>query len=116
MNFLRNRSLKQLGIYALLLIVAVFTLEYFGIRHTIKLLEEAERKIDFARTIQISNQQIALQTQRFINGNKELGSDIAAKLTAQNHALEVLANGGRVEGTKFFIKPLSRLPKITFNN
>lgn len=116
MNFLRNRSLKQLGIYALLLIVAVFMLEYLGIRRTIKSLEEAERKIDFARTIQISSQQIALQTQRFINGNKDLGSEIVAKLESQNQALEVLANGGRVEGTKFFIKPLSRLPQITFNN
>jgi GAF domain-containing protein len=116
MNFLRNRSLRQLGIYALLLIVAVFTLQFIGIRRSIQSLEEAERKIDFARTIQIRSQQLALQTQRFLNGNKDLGSDIVAKLEHQNHSLDILANGGRLEGTKSFLKPLSRLPKITFNN
>jgi GAF domain-containing protein len=116
MNFLRNRSLRQLGIYALLLIVAVFTLQFIGIRHSIQSLEEAERKIDFARTIQIKSQQLALQTQRFINGNQELGSDIIAKLEYQNHSLDILVNGGRLEGTKSFLEPLTRLPKITFNN
>jgi GAF domain-containing protein len=116
MNFLRNRSLRQLGIYALLLIVAVFTLQFLGIRQSIQSLEEAERKIDFARTIQIRSQQLALQTQRFINGNKDLGSDIVAKIEHQNHNLDVLVNGGRVDGTRFFLKPLARLPRITFNN
>src|SRR5687768_8777214 len=101
MNFLRNRSLRQLGIYALLLIVAVFTLQFLGIRRSIQSLEEAERKIDFARTIQIKSQQLALQTQRFINGNKDLGSDIVANLEHQNHNLDVLVNGGRLDGTKF---------------
>lgn len=116
MKFLRNRSLKQLGIYSLLLMVLIFIAEYFGVQYRIRALEEAERKIDFTRNIQIGMQQIALQTQRYIQGNTQLASEISTKIENQDHQFTLLAEGGRVDGTPFFIKPLSRLPRITFDN
>ena len=108
--------MKQLGLYAMLLMVIIFTAEYFGIRYHIHSLHEAERKIDFARTAQINSQQISLQTQSFVNGNKHLGSDISAKLDHQDYLLKTLSEGGRIDGSQFFIKSLSLLPRITFEN
>jgi hypothetical protein len=116
MNFLRRKSLKQLGLYAMLLMVIIFIAEYFGIRYQIHSLHEAERKIDFARTAQINSQQISLQTQSFISGNKHLGSDISTKLEHQDYLLKTLSEGGRIDGSQFFLKPLSLLPRITFEN
>ncbi|HYI78653.1 MAG TPA: GAF domain-containing protein [Chryseolinea sp.] len=116
MKFLAGRSLKQLGLYSLLLMIFIFILEFFGVRHSIHSLEEAERKIDFARSIQIGVQQIGLQSQLHLEGNAQLASQISTKLEQQNHQLKVLAQGGRIDGTPFFIQPLSRLPKITYDN
>ena len=116
MKFLAGRSLKQIGLYSLLLMIAILVAEYFGIRNQIHSLEEAERKIDFARSIQIGTQQIALQSQLYLQGNTLLASEISTKVEQQGHQLSVLADGGRIDGTPFFIEPLSRLPRITFEN
>jgi len=116
MKFLAGRSLKQIGLYSLLLMIAILVAEYFGVRNQIHSLEEAERKIDFARSIQISTQQIALQSQLYLQGNTHLASEISTKIEQQGHQLSVLADGGRIDGTPFFIEPLSRLPRITFQN
>ena len=116
MKFLAGRSLKQIGLYSLMLMIAIFVAEYFGVRNQIHSLEEAERKIDFARSIQIGTQQIALQSQLYLQGNTHLASEISTKIEQQGHQLGVLADGGRIDGTPFFIEPLSRLPRITFEN
>ncbi len=116
MKFLAGRSLKQIGLYSLLLMIVILVAEYFGVRYQIHSLEEAERKIDFARSIQIGSQQIALQSQLYLQGNTHLASEISTKIEQQGHQLRVLADGGRIDGTAFFIEPLSRLPRITFEN
>src|SRR5688572_11075310 len=116
MKFLAGRSLKQIGLYSLLLMIVIFVAEYFGVRYHLHSWEDAERKIDFTRSIQISTQQIALQSQLYFQGNTQLASDITTRLEQQDHQLSVLADGGRIDGTAFFIKPLSRLPRITFDN
>jgi hypothetical protein len=116
MKFLAGRSLKQLGLYSLLLMIAIFIAEYFGLRYQIHSLEEADRKIDFARSLQIGSQQIALQSQLYVQGNTAIASKISSKIDEQDLQLRVLSNGGRIDGTPFFIKPLSRLPRITFEN
>ena len=116
MKFLAGRSLKQIGLYSLLLMIVILVAEYFGVRYQIHSLEEAERKIDFARSIQISTQQTALQSQLYLQGNSHLASEISTKIEQQGHQLGVLADGGRIDGTAFFIEPLSRLPRITFEN
>jgi GAF domain-containing protein len=116
MKSLAGRSLKQIGLYSLLLMIIILIAEYFGVRSQIHSLEEAERKIDFARSIQIGTQQIALQAHLYLQGNTHLASEISTKIEQQGHQLSVLANGGRIDGTAFFIEPLSRLPRITFEN
>jgi GAF domain-containing protein len=116
MKYLRNKSLKQLCIYSLLLMVLIFIAEYFGMRYHIHSLEEAERKIDFTRNIQTGTQQIALQTQLYIQGNTHLASEISNKIEKQDHQLTTLAQGGRIDGTPYFLMPLSRLPGITSDN
>ena len=116
MKFLAGRSLKQLGLYSLLLMVFVFLVEYFEVRQQLNALDEAERKIDFARGIQIGLQQIALQSQLYMQGNTQIASEIASKIEQQDHQLEILQKGGRIDGTTEFIEPLSRLPRITFEN
>ena len=99
MKFLAGRSLKQIGLYSLLLMIAILVAEYFGVRNQIHSLEEAERKIDFARSIQIGTQQIALQSQLYLQGNTHLASEISTKIERQGHQLGVLADGGRIDGT-----------------
>ncbi len=116
MKYLKNKSLKQLAIYSLALMTFIFIAQYFGVRYQIHTLEEAERKIDFARNIQISTQQIALQLQLLAQGNLQVASEIATKIERQDHQLGILSGGGRIDGTSFFLDPLPRLPQITFEN
>jgi GAF domain-containing protein len=116
MKFLAGRSLKQIGLYSLLFMIVILIAEYFGLQSQIHSLEEAERKIDFTRSIQVGTQQIALQSQLYLQGNAHLASEISTKIEQQGHHLGVLADGGRIDGTPFFIEPLSRLPRITFKN
>jgi hypothetical protein len=116
MKFLRNRSLSQLSLLSLLLMIIIFISQYVVIRYRIGALEESERKIDFVRDIQIGSQQIAFQSQLFLKGNSELAADIAAKIENVDHQLSILEKGGRIDGTAFFIGPLSRLPMITYDN
>ncbi len=108
--------MKQLAVYAVLLMAMIFIAQYFGIRYHIQSLHEAERKIDYARTAQINSQQISLHTQSFVEGNKHLATDISTKLDRQDYLLKTLSEGGRIDGSEFFIKPLSLLPRITFEN
>lgn len=116
MKFLRNRSLSQLSLLTLLLMIIIFISQYFIIRYRIGALEESERKIDFVRSIQLGGQQIAFQSQLYLKGNSDLASEIAAKIENVDHQLSILDKGGRIDGTAFFIGPLSRLPRITYDN
>lgn len=116
MKFLRNKSLKQLGFYSLALMTLIFILQYFGVRYQVFSLQEAERKIDFARSIQLGTQQVALQLQVFHQGNISVAGELSTKIEHLDHQLDILAKGGRIDGTAFFITPLSRLPRITFDN
>lgn len=100
----------------MLVMIIIFISQYFIIRYRIGALEESERKIDFVRGIQIGSQQIAFQSQLFLKGNSELAADIAAKIESVDHQLSILEKGGRIDGTTFFIGPLSRLPRITYDN
>jgi len=116
MNFWRSLSLKAQVIYILVILSAVFVAEYFIVRNKLQSLTEGERKIDFARSVQVQNQQITLQTEFFLQGRKELGAEVIALLDHQDHLLKTLRDGGRMEGTHLFIEPLSRLPRITLDN
>ncbi len=116
MNFLRNRSLKQLGLFTVLAMLLVFIAQFVLISTTIENLHEAERKIDYARITQVSSVQVAFHTQAYLNGKKELAPKIMASINQQDLRLKTLGDGGRVDGQIVFIKPLSRLARITYDN
>lgn len=116
MKFMRDRSLRQIGFSIMLLMFAIYFLEYFVIRYKINVLDEVEQKLDYTRASQLASQQIALQVQRFLNGDKTITADIQARIMQQDHLLEILGKGGRVDGTDLILMPLSRLPKISHDN
>jgi len=116
MNFWLDKSLKVRGIYVLVLLSLIFVAEYFWVRYTLHSLTEAERKIDFARSVQVKNQQIALQVELSIQSKREIAAELASLVDQQDHLLGILGDGGRMDGSDLFLKPLSRLPRITFDN
>lgn len=116
MNFWQKKSLNVLSIYLLVMLSVVFSVQYFIIRSTLGSLTESERKIDFARSVQVRNQQIALQAELLIHGKKELATELASEINHQDHLLGILGNGGRIDGSDLFLHPLSRLPRMTFDN
>ncbi|HEX6892053.1 MAG TPA: GAF domain-containing protein [Chryseolinea sp.] len=104
------------GFYIMVLLSILFGAEYLIIRYQLNSVTEAERKIDFARSVQVTNQEIALQLQFFIQGKTDIAAELASLADDQDHLLNTLGNGGRVDGSKHFLKPLSRLPRITYDN
>jgi putative methionine-R-sulfoxide reductase with GAF domain len=112
--FFENRSLKRLGLYVLAAMFLVLLTEYTLIRYKIEMLEEVEEKKDYARGAQLSGQQIALLVQEYINGQQHLKASIVSRIDEQEHMLDIIGTGGRMDGTDVFLKPLSRLPAITF--
>ncbi len=116
MNFWRKLSLRAQSSYILAILSVILIAEYFIIRSKLESLTEGERKIDFARSVQVQNQQITLQTEFFIQGKKELATEVVALIDNQDHLLQTLRDGGRMDGTNLFVEPLSRLPRITLDN
>jgi len=94
----------------------VYLAEYFIIHHKIDVLDEVEQKLDFTRSTQLSGQHIALSVQRFLAGDTELAPEIDAQIDRQDQLMNTLGNGGRIEGTEIILQPLSRLPRISFDN
>ena len=115
MEFFKNRSLKRIALYLLAFMFLILMAEYFTIRYQIEVLEEIEEKKDYARSAQLSGQQITLLTQQHLNGQRNLTDEILSKIDEQDHVLEVIRDGGRMDGTDIFLKPLSRLPRISFD-
>ncbi|MBT1702804.1 GAF domain-containing protein [Chryseosolibacter indicus] len=116
MKFWKNKSLKQFAIYLLIGMSAIFLCEYLIIRSKIETLEEIEGKKDFARSTQLKGQQIAYIVQLHTSGQPGLAPEIYSRLNEQDHQLQTLGLGGRVDETEIFLKPLPRLPRISFDN
>jgi PAS domain-containing protein len=115
MKFFKNRSLKRFAIYLLAGMFFILLTEYLIIRHKIEVLEEEEEKKDFVRSAQLEGQHTALQVQQFLSGQEHLAVEIAARLSEHDHALKILRDGGRIDDADIFLKPLARLPRITFD-
>ena len=114
MKFLRDKKLKHLGAYLVLLTCFIFVIQYFILGVRIKKLEDAELKQEFTRIAQLNNQQISINVQDLLNGNHALSTLISSQLTEQEHRLKTLSSGGRIDQTEDFVTPLKRLPRITF--
>ena len=116
MKFLRNTSLRLIGIYLLVVMFLIYFAEYYIIQYRINVLDETEQKLDFIRSAEISSQQISLMVQRHFTRNEDLSAEIEAKIVNQDHLLGVLSKGGRIDRTDVILKPLKRLPRISFDN
>jgi len=113
MSFFRNWSLKRLAVCLLGALFFIFLIEFLIIRFKIDILEEIEEKKDFARSAQIEGQQIAYLVEL---GDDRSSAEIHAHLTELDHKLKVLGIGGRLDRSQIFLNPLSRLPRITYDN
>lgn len=109
------RSLKRLALYLLAAMFLILLAEYFIIRYKIEGLEEIEEKKDYARSAQLSGQQIALMVQQHLNQQQNLSAEIISGIDQQDHILKTIRDGGRMDGTDVFLKPLARLPRISFD-
>lgn len=116
MKFLHDRSFKRLSWYILGVVVLLFLGEFFLIRNSISSYRETEARRELARRIQLETQDLNLATQKLAKGNDAVTNDIATRIDRISHHLNLLSNGGLVDGTGVFISELSRLPMITFEN
>jgi putative methionine-R-sulfoxide reductase with GAF domain len=114
MKFFADRSLRRFAAYILAGMFLILAIEYVVIRYRIEVLEEIEEKKDFARSAQLSGQQIALMVQQFLNNQTHLSHEIVSRIEEQDHLLKIIRDGGRIDGTEVFLQPLSRLPAISF--
>jgi GAF domain-containing protein/HAMP domain-containing protein len=114
MKILRNNKLKHLGASVIILTLFVLIVQFFILGVKENQLEEAELKIEFTQWAQLSNQKISLMVQHFLSGNREIGPDISAQISQQEHYLKTISLGGRMDQRDQFIKPLTLLPAITF--
>jgi HAMP domain-containing protein len=115
MKFLRNKQLKHLGAFVILMTLFVLVVQYFIIDAKEQKVEQAEYKIEFTQLAQLNNQKISLMMQHFLSGNKQIAPEISAQLIQQDRYLKILSEGGLMEQRNAFIKPLTLLPAITFH-
>lgn len=115
MKLLRDRMLTHWAAYLLAGMVVFLSAEYFILRHQVEKLEQVEEQKNYARSIQLGAQQIALMLHELEDGSHSAGPEIIARLDEQSRRLQILKVGGRIEETNVFINPLSRLPRITYD-
>jgi GAF domain-containing protein len=115
-KYLHRISLKHFAAALLAFMLVIITAEFFFIRNQLIKLESIEQQADFVRHAQVKSQQLALLLQRYVNGEKQLSPNISADIDQYDHLIKTLSTGGRVDGSEIFLKPLPRLPKITFDN
>ncbi len=116
MKYLDNIRLKQLAIGLLGTFSSIVGAEYLILRTKIQALEDVDQKKDFVRKAQFKSQEISFHLHSYLQDKKELSASITSNIAHYEHLLKTLAQGGRVDQSEIFIKPLSRLPKITFDN
>lgn len=113
MKFFRDRPLRVQVAFLLSFFAVIIIIEFIIIRWRISALEALHHQWDFARKSQLTSQQIMLKTNLMFQGRTNLGPQILADAEQHSHMLEILAHGGRVEGTSIFIDELDRLPAIS---
>jgi putative methionine-R-sulfoxide reductase with GAF domain len=116
MKFLANKSLKQLALYLAAAFFVLLFMEFLVIRGKLDQYEESIEKKEFARSSQLHGQQLSSLVQRLSTNEVQLVPEIYAHLNDHENKLRLLINGGRIPESDFFLGPLSKLPRITFDN
>ncbi|MFO7256322.1 MAG: GAF domain-containing protein [Bacteroidota bacterium] len=114
MNFLKNRSLAFQFSFLLAVLATLFVLQYLVLRHTGSALERVHYQRDFARKTQLKAQDLYADVVLHAEG-RQPAYDLNARLARQTHAMEVLADGGRPEGSSVILDPLPKLPRIAYD-
>lgn len=115
MNFLRNRTLAFQLSLLLATLAVLFVAEFLVIRWNFRSLEKAHYQRDLARRTQLSGQQIFFNAALGTQDRSALTQTIASQLADQEHAMKILSDGGRVDGTSMLIGKLQNLPRISFD-
>ena len=115
MNFLRNRTLKQLSVILATVFTVVVIVEIIWLSSRFSKVESVQYQIDFVRSIQLANQQLASQLQ-LTPAETSLSPAIISLTKQQDAQLKLVETGGRIPGSEMFIPTLQRLPKITYDN
>src|SRR5690348_14013780 len=115
MNFLRNRSLKQLSIIIPGAFIVLILLEIFWLQNSFTNTESVQYQIDFVRTVQLNNERLSFQLNQLQQGSS-LSPATISLIEQEELQLQLIETGGRVPGSEIFLPPLQRLPKITYEN
>jgi hypothetical protein len=114
MKFFRERSLKVQAAFILSFFTIILITELLILRSSVNNLEELHYQRDFSRKAQLTGQDIMLKMNSLSQGNK-LEAEILSDAEHHDHMLEVLSNGGRVDGSAIFIEKLQDLPAISLH-
>ena len=114
MNFLRNRSLAFQCSFLLAVLGILFVVQYLLLRQTGNTLERLHYQGDVARKTQLMAQDVYADVVLHADG-RQPARDLGARLARQAHAMKVLSDGGRMEGSTVILDPLPRLPRIAFD-
>jgi GAF domain-containing protein len=114
MNFLRNRSLAFQYSFLLTVLGLIFVAQYLAIRQTGNMLERLHYQRDVARKTQLMAQDLYADVVLHADGRQPV-RDVDARLARLEHAMEVLSDGGRVEGSTHILDPLPKLPRFAFD-
>ena len=115
MNFLRNRTLAFQLSLLLATLAVLFVAEFLVIRWNFHSLEKMHYQRDLARRTQLSGQQVFFDAVLGMQDRTTLSNKIASQLAEQDHAMGILADGGRIDGTFVLIGKLQDLPRISFD-
>jgi putative methionine-R-sulfoxide reductase with GAF domain len=115
MEFLRNRSLKQLSVIIPVAILVLIAAEFLWLQRSFSHTESVQYQIDFVRTIQLNNERLTSQLTQ-LQPNSPLVPATLSLLEQIEQQLKLVETGGRIPGSEIFLKPLQRLPKITYEN
>ncbi|HEY3429065.1 MAG TPA: hypothetical protein VGK39_00225, partial [Cyclobacteriaceae bacterium] len=115
MNFFRNRTLKQLSIILATVFTVVVILQITWLYSRFGRVESVQYQIDFVRSTQLTNQQLASQLLH-TPAETLLSPEIISLTKQQDAQLKLIETGGRIPGSEIFLPTLHRLPKITYDN
>lgn len=115
MNFFRNRTLAFQLSFLLSTLAALFVAEFLVIRWNFLSLEKMHYQRDLARRTQLSGQQIFFDAVMGMQDRAALSRTITSQLAEQDHAMGILAQGGRIDGTSMLVDQLQYLPRISFD-
>lgn len=108
-------SLRNKAIAVVILFGFIFWTEFLLLRNKIVNLNEKQVQAELMQSTVITSRDLALQLQLFIQGRKELLTEITALANRQDEQLHLLANGGRIQSSAQVVEPLSRLSKISLD-